>query len=104
LQPALRRERFLCKWEQQNGKESGIGNGRDGRPGHGNLQGFCRDGYKVVAAYSPEFDNKDEWLKEMEAAGYKDFVCVSGDVTKLRRLPGDGRRSSRAKAVPSTSW
>jgi hypothetical protein len=24
-----------------------------------------------------EFDNKDEWLKEMEAAGYKDFVCVS---------------------------
>ena len=37
-------------------------------------------GYKVVAAYHPQFDNKDEWLKEQEAAGYKDFVAVSGDV------------------------
>ena len=46
-------------------------------------QAFAKDGYKVVAAYHPQFDNKDEWLKEMEAAGFKDFVCVPGDVTKL---------------------
>jgi acetoacetyl-CoA reductase len=31
----------------------------------------------VVAELPPEFDNKDEWLKEMEAAGFKDFVCVA---------------------------
>jgi acetoacetyl-CoA reductase len=46
-------------------------------------QAFARDGYKVVAAYHPQYDNKDEWLQEMEAAGFKDFVCVAGDVTKL---------------------
>jgi len=46
-------------------------------------QAFVKDGYKVVAAYHPQYDNKDEWLKEMEAAGFKDFVCVAGDVTKL---------------------
>ena len=46
-------------------------------------QAFARDGYKVVAAYHPQFDNKDEWLKEMEAAGFKDFVCVAGDVADL---------------------
>ena len=44
---------------------------------------FAKDGYKVVAAYHPEFDNKDEWLKEVEAAGFKDFICVAGDVSKL---------------------
>ena len=46
-------------------------------------QAFVKDGYKVVAAYHPQFDNKDEWLKEMEAAGFKDFVCVAGDVSKI---------------------
>jgi len=46
-------------------------------------QAFAKDGYKVVAAYHPQFDNKDEWLKEMEAAGFKDFVCVAGDVADL---------------------
>jgi acetoacetyl-CoA reductase len=46
-------------------------------------QAFAKDGYKVVAAYHPQYDNKDEWLKEMEAAGFKDFICVAGDVTKL---------------------
>ena len=46
-------------------------------------QAFAKDGYKVVAAYHPQFDNKDEWLKEQEAAGFKDFVCVAGDVSKL---------------------
>jgi acetoacetyl-CoA reductase len=46
-------------------------------------QAFAKDGYKVVAAYHPQFDNKDEWLKEMEAAGFKDFVCVAGDVSKI---------------------
>ena len=46
-------------------------------------QAFVKDGYKVVAAYHPQYDNKDEWLKEMEAAGFKDFVCVAGDVSKI---------------------
>jgi acetoacetyl-CoA reductase len=46
-------------------------------------QAFAKDGYKVVAAYHPQFDNKDEWLKEMEAAGFKDFICVPGDVSSL---------------------
>ena len=46
-------------------------------------QAFAKDGYKVVAAYHPQFDNKDEWLKEMAAAGFKDFVCVAGDVSSL---------------------
>jgi acetoacetyl-CoA reductase len=44
---------------------------------------FVKDGYKVVAAYHPQFDNKDEWLKEQVAAGYKDFVCVPGDISKI---------------------
>ena len=46
-------------------------------------QSFAKDGHKVVAAYHPQFDNKDEWLKEMETAGFKDFVCVAGDVSSL---------------------
>jgi acetoacetyl-CoA reductase len=46
-------------------------------------QAFAKDGHKVVAAYHPQFDNKDEWLKEMEAAGFKDFVCVAGDVADI---------------------
>ena len=43
-------------------------------------QELAKAGHKVVAAYHPQFDNKDEWLKEQEAAGFKDFVCVAGDV------------------------
>jgi len=46
-------------------------------------QAFAKDGHKVVAAYHPQFDNKDEWLKEMEAAGFKGFVCVAGDVSNI---------------------
>jgi len=46
-------------------------------------QAFAKDGYKVVAAYHPQFDNKDEWLKEQEAAGFKDFVPVAGDVSDI---------------------
>jgi len=46
-------------------------------------QAFAKDGCKVVAAYHPQFDNKDEWLKEMAAAGFNDFVCVAGDVASL---------------------
>jgi acetoacetyl-CoA reductase len=46
-------------------------------------QAFAKDGYKVVAAYHPQFDNKDEWLKEMAAAGFKDFIPVAGDVSDI---------------------
>ena len=46
-------------------------------------QELAKAGHKVVASYHPQFDNKDEWLKEMEAAGFKDFVCVAGDVADL---------------------
>ncbi|MCL2523433.1 MAG: acetoacetyl-CoA reductase [Betaproteobacteria bacterium] len=48
-------------------------------------QELSRAGYKMVAAYHPQFDNKDQWLQEMTAAGFKaqDFVCVAGDVSLL---------------------
>jgi acetoacetyl-CoA reductase len=46
-------------------------------------QAFAKDGYQVVAAYHPQLDNKDEWLKERAAAGFKDFVCVSGDISNI---------------------
>ena len=46
-------------------------------------QAFAKDGYKVVAAYHPQYDNKDAWLKEMADAGFKDFVCVAGDVADI---------------------
>lgn len=46
-------------------------------------QELAKAGHKVVAAYHPQFDNKDEWLKEQETAGFKDFVCVAGDVADL---------------------
>ncbi|MHB1359539.1 MAG: acetoacetyl-CoA reductase [Rhodocyclaceae bacterium] len=46
-------------------------------------QAFAKDGYQVVAAYHPEFDNKDAWLAEMAEAGFKDFVCVAGDVADI---------------------
>jgi len=37
-------------------------------------------GIKVVAAHHSNFDRASEWLKEQEAAGFKDYVCVAGDV------------------------
>ena len=46
-------------------------------------QQLAKAGHKVVAAYHPQFDNKEEWLKEMAAAGFNDFVCVAGDVSVL---------------------
>ncbi len=44
-------------------------------------QELAKAGHKVVAAYHPQFDNKDAWLAEMAEAGFKDFVCVGGDVS-----------------------
>ncbi|MBS4017124.1 acetoacetyl-CoA reductase [Azonexus hydrophilus] len=46
-------------------------------------QQLAQAGHKVVAAYHPQFDNKDAWLAEMSAAGFNDFVCVGGDVSVL---------------------
>ena len=46
-------------------------------------QQLAKAGHKVVAAYHPQFDNKEEWLKEQAAAGFNDFVCVAGDVSVL---------------------
>ena len=46
-------------------------------------QELAKAGNKVVASYHPQFDNKEEWLKEMAAAGFNDFVCVAGDVSSL---------------------
>ena len=46
-------------------------------------QELTKAGHKVVASYHPQFDNKEEWLKEMAAAGFNDFVCVAGDVSSL---------------------
>lgn len=44
-------------------------------------QQLAKAGHKVVAAYHPEFDRPAEWIEEMAAAGYADFVCVAGDVS-----------------------
>ncbi|MBL0207311.1 MAG: acetoacetyl-CoA reductase [Propionivibrio sp.] len=46
-------------------------------------QELAKAGHKVIAAYHPEFDKPDEWTKEMAAAGFKDFICVSGDIASL---------------------
>jgi len=46
-------------------------------------QELAKAGHKVVASYHPQFDNKEEWLKEQAAAGFNDFVCVPGDVSSL---------------------
>ncbi|MCL2075276.1 MAG: acetoacetyl-CoA reductase [Betaproteobacteria bacterium] len=46
-------------------------------------QSLAQAGHKVVAAYHPQFDEKDVWLQEQEAAGFKDFIMVSGDVADL---------------------
>ncbi len=44
-------------------------------------QELAKAGHKVVAAYHPQFDNKEAWLAEMAEAGFKDIVCVGGDVS-----------------------
>lgn len=64
-------------------KKVALVTGAMGGLGSAICQAFVKDGYTVVAAYHPQFDNKDEWLKEMEAAGFKDFVCVAGDIADL---------------------
>jgi acetoacetyl-CoA reductase len=46
-------------------------------------QALAKAGHKVVAAYHPQFDNKEQWLQEQEAAGFKDFITVAGDVADL---------------------
>ena len=46
-------------------------------------QELAKAGHKVVAAYHPEFDKPDDWKKEMEAAGFNDFICVAGDVSNF---------------------
>ncbi|MDR0635112.1 MAG: acetoacetyl-CoA reductase [Azoarcus sp.] len=46
-------------------------------------QALSKAGHKVIAAYHPQFDNKDQWLQEQEAAGFKGFIAVAGDVADL---------------------
>ena len=46
-------------------------------------QALAQAGCTVVAAYHPEFDKPDEWKAEQEAAGFKDFILVPGDVSDL---------------------
>jgi acetoacetyl-CoA reductase len=46
-------------------------------------QSLAKAGHKVVAAYHSQFDKKEEWLKEQEAAGFKGFITVAGDVADL---------------------
>jgi len=46
-------------------------------------QELAKAGHKIVAAYHPEFDKPDEWTKEMADAGFKDIVCVAGDIASL---------------------
>ncbi len=58
---------------------------------------FAKDGYKLVAAYHPDYDNKDEWLKEMAAAGVSGIVCVAGDVSKIedcQRMVAEGEAAA----------
>lgn len=40
-------------------------------------------GHKVVCAYHPVFDKPEEWTKEQEEAGFKDFILVAGDVSDI---------------------
>ncbi|HMV21335.1 MAG: acetoacetyl-CoA reductase [Dechloromonas sp.] len=60
-------------------------------------QELAKAGHKIVAAYHPQFDNKDEWLKEQEAAGFTGFVCVAGDVSSLedcQRMVAEGEAAA----------
>lgn len=60
-------------------------------------QELAKAGHKIVAAYHPQFDNKDEWLKEQEAAGFSGFVCVAGDVSSLedcQRMVAEGEAAA----------
>ncbi len=43
-------------------------------------QAFDKAGYKVVAAYHPEFDDKEAWLAEQKAEGFTNFIPVACDV------------------------
>ena len=60
-------------------------------------QELAKAGHKVVASYHPQFDNKDEWLKEMAAAGFNDFICVAGDVSSLescQQMVAEGEKAA----------
>jgi acetoacetyl-CoA reductase len=46
-------------------------------------QALAKAGHKVVAAYHPQFDKPEEWLKEQADAGFTDFIPVAGDVADL---------------------
>ncbi|MDR2165757.1 MAG: acetoacetyl-CoA reductase, partial [Zoogloeaceae bacterium] len=46
-------------------------------------QALAKAGHKVVAAYHPEFDKPEAWLKEQAEAGFTNFIPVAGDVADL---------------------
>jgi acetoacetyl-CoA reductase len=46
-------------------------------------QQLAQAGHKVVAAYHPEFDKPEEWMKEMTEAGFADVLTVAGDVSDI---------------------
>jgi NAD(P)-dependent dehydrogenase (short-subunit alcohol dehydrogenase family) len=84
-------------------KKVALVTGAMGGLGTAICKAFANDGYQVVAAYHPQFDNKDEWLKEMEAAGYKDSSAFRATCPSSRTA----RRWSpkpKPRRVPSTSW
>jgi len=43
-------------------------------------QKLTEAGYRVIAAYHPEYDQPDQWQEEQIAAGFKDFLCVPCDI------------------------
>lgn len=49
-------------------------------------QELAKAGHKIVATYRPEPDRPDArpeaWRQEMAAAGFKDVICVPGDVSQ----------------------
>ena len=49
-------------------------------------QELAKAGHKIVATYRPESDHPDArpeaWRQEMAAAGFKDVICVAGDVSQ----------------------
>ena len=66
-------------------------------------QELAKAGHKVVASYHPQFDNKEEWLKEMAAAGFNDFVCVAGDVSSLEDCQKMVAEAEAACGLPARS-